>query len=85
MYKVGAPAISEYLTEKYGRNSMALYVVGLKMRAGRTDMLRLIDEGSGLKNVWGQQFAMPGVAEKASFLTPFLVASDRLVRVIMTW
>ena len=24
----------------------------------------LIDEGSGMVNKWGQQFALPGVAEK---------------------
>ncbi|WVQ84685.1 hypothetical protein IAT38_006840 [Cryptococcus sp. DSM 104549] len=49
--QVGAPAISRYLTEKYGPDSMAL----------------LIDEGSGMINTWGQQFATPGVAEKGHY------------------
>jgi Gly-Xaa carboxypeptidase len=27
----------------------------------------LIDEGSGMINTWGQQFAVPGVAEKGHY------------------
>ncbi|WWC64487.1 uncharacterized protein I303_107097 [Kwoniella dejecticola CBS 10117] len=46
--QVGAPAIAKYLLEKYGKNSMSL----------------LIDEGNGLVETWGQQFATPAVAEK---------------------
>ncbi|KAK8853296.1 hypothetical protein IAR55_004000 [Kwoniella newhampshirensis] len=49
--QVGAPAISRYLLEKYGKNSMSL----------------LIDEGSGLIEAWGQTFATPGVAEKGHY------------------
>ncbi|WVQ75768.1 hypothetical protein IAR50_005399 [Cryptococcus sp. DSM 104548] len=49
--QVGAPAISRYLEGKYGKNSMAL----------------LIDEGNGLINTWGQQFATPAVAEKGHY------------------
>ncbi|ODO07743.1 hypothetical protein I350_03319 [Cryptococcus amylolentus CBS 6273] len=49
--QVGAPAISRYLEGKYGKNSMAL----------------LIDEGSGLINTWGQEFATPAVAEKGHY------------------
>ena len=37
--------------------------IGRTARADRS----LIDEGSGLLNTWGQQFALPGVAEKGSF------------------
>ena len=49
--QVGAPAISKYLVEKYGKNSISL----------------LIDEGSGLVSTWGQQFGMPGVGEKGHY------------------
>ncbi|WWD19722.1 hypothetical protein CI109_104186 [Kwoniella shandongensis] len=49
--QVGAPAISKYLLEKYGKDSMSL----------------LIDEGSGLIETWGQTFATPGVAEKGHY------------------
>ncbi|WVR07608.1 hypothetical protein IAU60_004650 [Kwoniella sp. DSM 27419] len=46
--QVGAPACAKYLLDKYGKQSMAL----------------LIDEGSGLIDTWGQNFATPAVAEK---------------------
>ncbi|WWC91785.1 uncharacterized protein L201_006732 [Kwoniella dendrophila CBS 6074] len=46
--QVGAPAVAKYLLEKYGKDSMSL----------------LIDEGNGLVETWGQQFAAPAVAEK---------------------
>ncbi|OCF41336.1 Gly-Xaa carboxypeptidase [Kwoniella heveanensis CBS 569] len=46
--QIGAPAIAKYLLGKYGKNSMSL----------------LIDEGSGLIEQWGQNFATPAVAEK---------------------
>ncbi|WWD03733.1 hypothetical protein V865_001789 [Kwoniella europaea PYCC6329] len=46
--QTGAPAIAKYLLDKYGKNSMSL----------------LIDEGNGLVETWGQQFATPAVAEK---------------------
>ncbi len=49
--QVGAPAINRYLTDKYGKDSMAL----------------LIDEGSGLVETWGQQFGMPAVGEKGHY------------------
>ncbi|OXH37725.1 Gly-Xaa carboxypeptidase [Cryptococcus neoformans] len=49
--QVGAPAIARYLLDKYGKDSMAL----------------LIDEGSGMINTWGQQFATPAVAEKGHY------------------
>lgn len=46
--KVGAFAINQFLVEKYGTDSMAL----------------LIDEGSGIVDIYGQQFAVPAVGEK---------------------
>ncbi|ORY35808.1 putative carboxypeptidase s precursor [Naematelia encephala] len=49
--QVGAPAVAKYLLDKYGKDSMSL----------------LIDEGSGMRNVWGRQFALPAVAEKGHY------------------
>jgi len=46
--KVGATALNEWLEAKYGADSMAI----------------LVDEGSGIVDVYGQQFAMPAVGEK---------------------
>lgn len=61
--QVGAPAINKYLLEHYGKNSMSLWVAF----TGTALTGRLIDEGSGLINAWGQQFAVPGVAEKGHY------------------
>ncbi|KAK8858509.1 hypothetical protein IAR55_002736 [Kwoniella newhampshirensis] len=44
----GAPAISAWLLKKYGPDSFAL----------------LVDEGSGIQSIWGQNFGVPAVAEK---------------------
>ncbi|WWC71375.1 uncharacterized protein I206_105330 [Kwoniella pini CBS 10737] len=47
----GALAISKYIEEKYGRDSIAI----------------LVDEGGNLEEAFGQTFAAPAVAEKGSF------------------
>ncbi|WWD18397.1 hypothetical protein CI109_102847 [Kwoniella shandongensis] len=44
----GAPAIRDWLLEKYGADSFSL----------------IVDEGSGMQTVWGQTFGLPAVAEK---------------------
>ncbi|WWD02188.1 hypothetical protein V865_000226 [Kwoniella europaea PYCC6329] len=46
--KVGAYNLNQWIEDKYGKDSIAM----------------LIDEGSGLEEVWGQLFATPAVGEK---------------------
>jgi Gly-Xaa carboxypeptidase len=47
----GAPALRDWLLEKYGAGSMAM----------------LVDEGGGIVPVWGRAFGMPGTAEKGKY------------------
>ncbi|WVQ80719.1 hypothetical protein IAT38_002824 [Cryptococcus sp. DSM 104549] len=55
----GAPSIRDFLLDKYGASSMAL----------------LVDEGSGIQEIWGQTFGMPAVAEKGRFNLNLTVSS----------
>ncbi|OCF30619.1 hypothetical protein I316_07747 [Kwoniella heveanensis BCC8398] len=46
----GAPAIRDWVISKYGKDSISL----------------LIDEGSGIQEIWGRTFGLPAVAEKGT-------------------
>lgn len=46
----GAGSLATFLTERYGKNSIA----------------SIVDEGSGIGEIWGKTVASPGVAEKGS-------------------
>ncbi|WVQ96848.1 hypothetical protein IAU59_003955 [Kwoniella sp. CBS 9459] len=46
----GAPAIRDWVISKYGKDSISL----------------LIDEGSGIQEIWGRNFGLPAVAEKGT-------------------
>lgn len=46
----GAGSLSPFIYDRYGPNSMA----------------SIVDEGSGISEIWGQTFAAPGVAEKGA-------------------
>ncbi|KIW02973.1 uncharacterized protein PV09_05634 [Verruconis gallopava] len=46
--KKGAGELSQFLQQKFGKNSFAA----------------IVDEGAGFYNMWGRTFALPGVAEK---------------------
>ncbi|RDW95194.1 carboxypeptidase S [Coleophoma crateriformis] len=46
----GAGSLSTVILDKYGKDSIAI----------------IVDEGSGISDIWGHTFASPGVAEKGS-------------------